>query len=155
MSFICTILYFYVCIPYSKLTTQNFVSIYHHTVDIIYLFHPSPTPFPLVISTLFSISTFFLGGWLVHFFCFLVIFFILHIWVRSYGICLWIISLSIMPSRHTYVPKGKLYIQWNIYIHLNIYIFHQGRILNPIGSLPFILRKTLSNSELKLISKSS
>lgn len=53
-------------------------------------------------------------------------------------------------------PKARyIYTVEYIYIHLNIYIFHQGRILNPIGSLPYILRKTLSNSELKLISKSS
>ena len=123
-------LYFYFCIPYSKLTTQNFVSVYHHTVDIIYLFHPSPTPFPLVISTLFSISTFFLWGrgvactFLLLFVYFL---YILHIWVRSYGICLLIISLSKMPSRHTYVPKGKIYIYSGIYIYSFEYMYIPSR----------------------------
>ena len=119
------------------------------------LISPFPYSFPFGNQHSVLYIYFFFGGVACAVLLLFVYFFILHIWVRSYGICLWIISLSIMPSRHTYVPKGKLYIQWNIYIHLNIYIFHQGRILNPIGSLPFILRKTLSNPELKLISKSS
>lgn len=35
----CTKLYVYFCIPYSVLTTKNFVSTSHHTFDPLYPFH--------------------------------------------------------------------------------------------------------------------
>ena len=50
-------LYFDFCIHCSVLTTQNLVSIHHHTVDPLYSFHPPPAPSPLVITTLFSVTT--------------------------------------------------------------------------------------------------
>ena len=42
----CTTLYFYFCIHYSILTTKKLVSIHHHTVDLLYPFHPPPSSFP-------------------------------------------------------------------------------------------------------------
>ena len=69
-----TTLYFYFCIHCSVFIIKNLVSIHHHTVDPLYLFHPSPALSPLVITTQISVSKCFCLAWFVCLFCLFSIF---------------------------------------------------------------------------------
>ena len=84
-----TIIYFYFCISYSMITTKNLASIWCHTVDPLYSFCPLPPALsPPVTTTLFSVSVRLV--WFAHlfWFWFACLLFIVHIWVKSYVICL-------------------------------------------------------------------
>ena len=64
--FICTVIYFDLCITCSMLTTQNLVSICHHTLDPHYPFHPPPPAFSIPVPLLFPLYLCFCF-WLVWF----------------------------------------------------------------------------------------
>lgn len=71
-----TILYFYFCIHYSMLTTKNLLSIYYHTVDFFYWFHPPLCPFPSGKHYFFLCIYVFVSVWFD--FC-LFVFYILYV----------------------------------------------------------------------------
>ena len=76
---------------------QKFVSVNHHTVDSLYPFHFSHChPSPVITPTLFSVSTcLFLFGLVCSFI--LLLFFVLHVCVKSNSICLYLCFL-IQPA---------------------------------------------------------
>ena len=80
INFMWMTLHSYSCIHWSMLTTKNLVSNCHHTVDHLCPFC-SPIPSPLVTISVSKCLVLF--GLLIYF-----ILYIFHIWVKSYGICL-------------------------------------------------------------------
>ena len=84
----CT-LYFYSCIPYNPLTTKNLVSICHHTLKSPLTISPSPPlPSPSGYHNSILCIYMFVFLWLIHLGFLFISFFIFHMWVKSYGICL-------------------------------------------------------------------
>ena len=77
----CILLCFYFYFPCSRLTSKNFNSTLHGAINPLHPFCP-PSSSPLVANrSVFSLC-------LVCSFMLFILFFIFHIWVKSYGICL-------------------------------------------------------------------
>ena len=95
ISFRCTTLKFGIFMHYKVITPKSLVTVHHHILDLLHPFHPPPAPFPSgnhwsvrymyeIVFVLF-----------VHLFCF-----IFHIWVKSYGVCVFPSGLlNIISSR--------------------------------------------------------
>ena len=107
-----TSVYITLCSPPKK----GLVSILHYTVDPLYPFHPSPMITTNLLSVFMSLFFFYLfgggGG------------FIFHTWVKSYDICLRLISISIIPSRFIRVfSNGRVScFLWHSNITLYVYV---------------------------------
>ena len=119
-------LYFYFCIHYSVLTTRNLVSIRHIQWTPSFIISHSP-PFPLVNTTLFSVSMCLF--WLFFFFIFFVcfFFFVFHRWEKSSGVSfsIWLISLSTVPSRSIHVvANGRIASVFMAEEYTIVYIYH-------------------------------
>ena len=83
----------YLCLLFFFLLNMTYF-IHHHIVNT---FCPFCLPFLSVVCTYMFVLV-----WFVHLFEYFCLFFIFCIWAKSYDICLfsmWLISLSIIPSR--------------------------------------------------------
>ena len=84
-----------------QLTTKNSVSICHHIVDPLYLFHSPPITPSSLVTTMFSISIYLV------LFIQVFYFFIFHMseitWYLSFFI--WLISFSLIPLRYIHVER--------------------------------------------------
>ena len=78
--------------------------------------HPPESPFPTGNHySVLSVSLF-----LFYFVCWILLCLRFHIWVQSYSVCLWLTSLSVMPSGSILVTDGKIsfFMAGNIEIYL-------------------------------------
>ena len=150
-------LYLYISIHYRMITMIRIVTICHHSVIIIFLiifpmlvisslwFHSfwlevlslhlphlfysfSPCPFLLATTCLFSVSTDLFPFYCVHS---LVLFFRFHIWMKSYGICLWFILFSIIHSRPIHVITNDK-ISFFLWLNKHICMAEHIYILNSV-----------------------
>ena len=134
-----TTLYCYLCKPYSMLTTTSLLSIYHHRVDLLYPIHPSPCHSPSDNHHSVACVYMFVFVWFDHlFFClFLFIFNIPHTSeiIQYLSFSVWLISLSIIPSRFIHVVK-KCWLNSTLESPLNS---REIKPVSPKGNQPWIL----------------
>ena len=98
--FMCAILYFNSYIHYGMLTTKSLVSIPHHRVASLYPFHPPSTPSPS--GNHYSVLFIYVFG-LVCSLILLCFIFSTYEWNHAISVFLWVISLSIIPSRSIHI----------------------------------------------------
>ena len=118
------------CIPWDlkELDMTEYARAYthtHQTVDPLHLFCPWIT-FPTgnhYSALSVSLFLFYFVCW-IFFFCFRF-----HIWVKPYSICLWLTSLSIMPSESILVTDGKISFFMAVNIGMYLFFFFKGMYL--------------------------